>query len=283
MPDCPRSDANTAAAATAWKASLRLRFSDDAGTSRLTERTHSGPLRVQKPLYPEGPRICHAIIVHPPGGVVGGDQLAIDAAAGPSTHAFLTSPGAAKWYRANGRVSRQQLRLSAGAGAAIEWMPQESIFYNGAHVELDQQVELAADASYIGCDIICLGRRASGERFESGSVVQRMRIRRGGKLLWWEQGRIDAASSSMSSPLGLNGASVCATLIGVGKPVPSLLMEQLRAIDPLLATSQVKSVFVARYLGHDSETVRGAIVKAWQLLRPHLLGCGAPLPRIWNT
>ena len=280
MPDCPRSHRVPTAA---WQASLRLRFTDDAGTTRLTERAHSGPLRVQKPLYPEGARICHAIVVHPPGGVVGGDELCVDAAAGDAAHAFLTAPGATKWYRANGRVSRQRLLLSAGAGAAIEWMPQESIFFNGAQVELDQDIDLAPDASFIGCDIVCLGRRASGERFENGSIGQRLRIRRGGKLIWWEQGRITAGGAMMGSPLGLDGASVCATLIGVGKPVPPALQAAMRAADPHLALSQVKSVFVARYLCDDSETARRAIVAVWQALRPHLLGCAAPVPRIWNT
>jgi urease accessory protein len=294
MRDChatqasPANQANQANQATqathgAWQASLRLRFADDGGTTRLMERRHSGPLRVQKALYPEGARICHAIVVHPPGGVVGGDCLAVGVAAGPSAHAFLTSPGAAKWYRANGQVSRQQVRIDAGAGAAVEWMPQEAIFFNGAQVALEQRVELAFDASYIGCDILCLGRRASGETFDNGSITQHTQIRRGGKLLWWEQGVLHGGSAAMHSPLGLNGASVCATLVGVGKPAGGALIDTMRALDPALGISQVKSVFVARYLGQDSERARRAMFGVWQLLRPHLLGCAAPLPRIWNT
>ena len=280
MPDCSRTDTTSP---TAWHASLALRFADDAGTTRLLENRHRGPLRVQKALYPEGPRICHAIVVHPPGGVVGGDSLSIEVAAGASAHAFLTSPGAAKWYRANGHVSRQSIHLCAGAGAVIEWMPQESIYFNDARVEQELRVELAADASYIGCEILCLGRRASGETFDSGSIGQRTQIRRGGKLIWWEQGPILAGGPAMTSPLGLNGATVCATLIGVGKPVPASLQAAMRAADPALALSQVKSVFVARYLCNDSETARRAMVAVWQALRPHLLGCAAPLPRIWAT
>lgn len=273
----------TEATHSAWQASLRLRFADDGGTTRLMERVHSGPLRVQKALYPEGARICHAIIVHPPGGVVGGDRLSVRASAGPSTHAFLTSPGAAKWYRANGKVSRQEVLIDAGAGAAVEWMPQEAIFFNGAHVALEQRIELAPDASYIGCDILCLGRRASGESFENGTIAQHTQIRRGGKLLWWEQGALDGGSAAMHSPFGLNGASVCATLVGVGKPAGAALLDAMRALDPALGVSQVKSVLVARYLGKDSESARHAMFGVWQLLRPHLLGCAAPLPRIWNT
>lgn len=280
MPDCSHSAPNTA---SAWQASLRLRFADDAGTTRLVERAHSGPLRVQKPLYPEGARICHAIVVHPPGGVVGGDQLDIDAGVGDGAHALLTTPGAAKWYRANGKVSRQQVRLAAGAGAAIEWLPQETIFFDDAHVVLDHAVDLAGDATYIGSEILCFGRRASGETFGSGSITQRTRIRRAGKLLWWEQGTLAGGSAAMHSPLGLAGASVCFTLVGVGKPLPAALIAAIRALDPALAVSQLKSVFTARYLGDDSEVARRIAIQVWQALRPHLSGCAAPVPRIWNT
>jgi urease accessory protein len=279
MPDCSRLQSDTAA----WHASLRLRFADDAGTTRLVERAHSGPLRVQKPLYPEGAGICHAIVIHPPGGVVGGDCLAVDAAAGAGAHAFVTTPGAAKWYRANGKVSRQDVRIAAGAGAAFEWMPQETIFFDEANVVLDHDVQLEAGARYIGSEILCFGRRASGETFQRGVIRQRTRIRSAGKLVWWEQGAIDAAGAAMHSRFGLGGASVCATLVGVGAPVPASLMASMRALDASLAVSQVKSVFVARCLCDDSEAARHAIAKVWQALRPHLLGCEAPLPRIWNT
>jgi urease accessory protein len=279
MPDCThlhRPDAS-------WHASLRLRFGHDGTGTRLLERTHAGPLRVQKALYPEGAQICHAIVIHPPGGVVGGDSLSIHAQAGPASHALLTSPGAAKWYRANGKLSQQTIRLEAASGAAIEWLPQESIFYNDAQVRLEHDIILADDASYIGCDMLCFGRSASGEHFRSGAISQHTRIRRGGKLLWWEQGTLHGGSSHMESVFGLRGASVCATLIGVGKPVPPALLASMRALDPELGISQIKSVLVARYLGHDSETARRAMLGVWQALRPFLLGCAATVPRIWNT
>src|ERR1700731_2638714 len=105
------------------EARLTLGFSDDHGTTRLTDRRHYGPLRVQKALYPEHPSVCHAVVIHPPGGVVGGDQLQIEARVGAAANALITTPGAAKWYKANGHVSRQQIRLEAAAGAALEWLP----------------------------------------------------------------------------------------------------------------------------------------------------------------
>jgi urease accessory protein len=278
MPDCSHPYPSTHAS---WQASLRLGFARDGETTRLVERAHRGPLRVQKPLYPEGAGICHAILLHPPGGVVGGDQLDIAIDAGAGAHAFLTTPGAAKWYRSNGKVSSQRVAIQVGAGGACEWMPQESIVYDAARVDLHQEVALAAGASYIGMDILCFGRRASHERFTTGMVRQHLRIRLAGKLVWWEQGVLTPAA--IASRFGLNGRTVCATLIAVGPPVPAALLATLRALDPELGITQMKSVLVARYLGDDSETARHALVRVWQHVRPHLLGCAAPMPRIWQT
>jgi len=287
MPDCTASR-DVAAGHSAWQASLALQFSDDAGTTRLTGNAHFGPLRVQKSLHPEGAAVCHAIIVHPPGGVVGGDQLAIAATVGARAHALLTTPGAAKWYKANGKVSRQQVRLSVGAGAALEWLPQETIFYDHADVVLDQHVELAADASYIGGEILCMGRRASGESFSAGKVTQRTQIRRGGKLIWWEQGAL--LGGALASPLALDGKTVCATLIAVGKPLPAAVLTEIRndiandAGDLVrFGVTQAKGVLVARHLGDDSEAARHLMLTVWRRLRPHLLDRAAVVPRIWRT
>ena len=293
MPDCAL-PISANADDLLWDARLTLGFADDGGTTRLVERRHFGPLRVQKPLYPEGPAVCHAIVVHPPGGIVGGDGLSITAGVGPGARAFLTSPGAAKWYKANGKVSRQRVLLSAAAGASVEWLPQESIFFDRAAVRTEHQVMLAGDASYLGCEIVCLGRRASGETFSSGSIGQRTEIRRDGKLLWWEQGLLDAAAGKLRSAMGMAGRTVCATLLAApGGPQPAAtLLAALRATCGALAAAeagalcgatQMKQLIVVRYLGHDSEVARRVMLAAWQQLRPAMLGLAAPVPRIWNT
>ena len=281
MPDCSINDPIPTAPDTAWHARLRLGFARDGDCTRLVRREHRGPLRVQKALYPEGPGACHVIVVHPPGGVVGGDRLdiALDVPAG--CHVLTTSPGAAKWYRANGRTSHQDVRLVAGAGAAIEWLPQETILYDDADVRFDHDVDLAPGAVYIGTEVLCFGRRASGERFTRGRIRQRTRIRIAGRPVWWEQG--SASPATVASPLGMHGHTVCATLVAVGKPVPASLQQTLRSLDPGLAVSQVKQVFVARWLGDDSERARAVLTGAWQALRPHLLDRPACVPRIWNT
>lgn len=270
-----------------WQARLALGFANDHGTTRLVERRHSGPLRVQKALYPESPSVCHAIVVHPPGGIVGGDQLSIGIEVGAQASAFLSSPGAAKWYRAGGRISRQQLQMAVGPHASLEWMPQETILFDAAEVALDCEISLAAHATYIGCEILCFGRMASGESFQTGGVTQRTRIRRDGKLIWFEQGRLQAGTPAMSSAQGLAGNRVCATLIAAGKQVPAALLQAIRdELEPLapgFGITQLKQALVARYLGDRSELARQAMLTAWRHLRPVLIGHPGVTPRIWNT
>ncbi len=273
-----------------WQAWLALGFARDGGTTRLVERSHHGPLRVQKPLYPEGNDVCHAIVVHPPGGVVGGDQLDIHACIGAQASAFITTPGAAKWYKANGRESQQSVRLSVGDGGVLEWLPQETIFFDAADVRLDTAIELGKDASYIGCEILCFGRTASGESFSQGKIGQSTSIRRDGRLVWFEQGDLVAGSTTMSSPLGLAGRTVCATLIGIGNAVPNGTVTAIRencgaglAASEQFGVTQMKSVIVVRYLGDSSETAKRLMTQAWRTLRPLLAGREAVVPRIWNT
>jgi urease accessory protein len=272
-----------------WQAWLALGFARRGGTTRLIERSHYGPLRVQKPLYPEGGDICHAIVVHPPGGVVGGDRLDIHACIGDGASAFITPPGAAKWYKANGRVSRQSVHLNVGKAGCLEWLPQETIFFDAAEVQLDTVVELGSQAAFLGCEILCFGRTASGETFSSGRVSQRTSVRLNGKLVWFEQGAI-APGDAMASPLGMAGHSVCATLLGAGKPLPSGALNTIRETcsaemdeSASFGATQMKSVVVVRYLGNSSEAAKKVMTAAWRTLRPLLAGRAAVVPRIWNT
>ena len=280
----------TEQAQSSWQAHLSLGFADNGGTTRMIERSHFGPLRVQKPLYPEGGRVCHAIIVHPPGGVVGGDELTIRARVGEGALACITTPGAAKWYKANGSISRQSVHIDVEADASIEWLPQETIFYDAAQVRLDNTIALGKDATYIGCEILCFGRTASGESFASGRIEQCTSIRRDGRLVWFEQGALVAGSAAMCSPLGLAGKTVHATLIGVGKALPVSSLGAIREAAAGMESSgdafgvtQMKSVVVARYLGDSSETAKRWMMAVWQRLRPALLQREGVVPRIWHT
>ena len=272
------------------QARLALKFADFDGTTRLVSRDHYGPLLIQKPLYPEGREVCHAVIIHPPGGVVGGDQLEISAHIGASAHAQITTPGATKWYKTNGHVSHQKIKINVDKNASLEWVPQETIFYNHADVHIDHQVALEEDAIYVGCEILCFGRTAFGETFNQGQIKQRTSIQRDNKLIWLEQIRLQGQSSTMHGPLALAGKTVCATLILTGKILPQPLIDLAREDAEKIANkagqigiSQLKSIVVARYLGDSSEVARHVMQHVWGLFRPELLGRGSIVPRMWNT
>lgn len=268
---------------TGWLAQLELEVACEGGRSTLVRNRHHGPLRVQKPFYPEGAGAVHAILVHPPGGIRSGDRLGIAAAVQPSAHAFLTSPGAAKWYRGDDGDAFQTVTLTVDDAAALEWMPQETIYFDGARAVQRHAVHLGAHARYIGCEVLCFGRQASGERFARGQLRLQAEIWRGDELLWYEQACIRGGGAALGGLFGLDGATVCATLLAVGPALPASLQAQIRALDPALGASQLKSVFIARLLCCDSERARRVMTSAWQLLRPHVVGRPALTPRIWAT
>lgn len=272
-------------------ASIFLAFDKEAGRSRLALRKHFGQLYVQKPFYPEGPEVCHIVLVHPPGGVVGGDRLEIANHVGADAHVQVTTPGAAKWYRSNGRVSYQNVTLDVKTGGAMEWLPQETIFFDDAQVELVQNVNLEKKATYVGCEIFCFGRTAHGESFNSGRIRQKISIRRDHKLIWYEQLNLLGGDKAMRSSHVLANKTVCATLLAVSDSIHSsdlinALRSQMVDVDHnagMLGVSQVKSVIVARYLGNSSEVAREVMLKLWAILRPALLGRIAEVPRMWKT
>ena len=266
-----------------WHAELELAYGRFADCTRPVLRRHQGPLRVQKHLYAEGPQVCQHIIVHPPGGIAGGDQLNISASVGEQAWAQLTSPGAAKWYRANG-PAYQQLTLQVAAGATLEWLPQESIVYCGAQAQLETRIELQGDARLCYWDMVALGRPASGERFDSGEFRSRLEIHRDGQLLWHERQRIAGNDGLLDSPIGLGGQPVFATLLITGE-IDAELLERCRELPSAVRgdLTQLPGLLVARCLADQALHARAWLIALWQQLRPALLGREAVPPRIWNT
>ncbi|WP_372866538.1 urease accessory protein UreD [Pseudomonas sp.] len=266
-----------------WHAELQLGYARDGASTRPVLRRHRGPLRVQKHLYAEGPQVCQHIIVHPPGGIAGGDRLDISATVGAGAWAQLTSPGAAKWYRAAG-PAYQTLKLRVEAGATLEWLPQETIVYSAAQAELQTDIELFGDAKLLYWDLVALGRPASGERFDAGHFQARLDIRRDGQPLWHERQRIEGDDGLLDSPIGLAGQPVFATLLISGE-IDSELLEQCRnLVTPVRGDlSQLPGLLVARCLAGEALQARAWLIELWHLLRPALLGRSAVPPRIWST
>ncbi|MBA1241132.1 urease accessory protein UreD [Pseudomonas japonica] len=274
---------NPALFVPSWHAELDLAYARDGDATRPVRRRHLGPLRVQKHLYPEGPQVCQHIIVHPPAGIAGGDRLAVSASVGESAWAQLTSPGAAKWYRADS-AARQTLELHASAGATLEWLPQETIVFSGAQAQLETHINLEGDARLCYWDVVALGRPASGEAFASGYVQTALDIRRNGELIWHERQRLVGNDRLLASPIGLRGQPVFATLIITGQASAELL-EQCRAL-PCLGQgdlSQLPELVIARCLASEALHARDWLISLWRLLRPQLLGRDAVPPRIWAT
>ena len=268
-----------------WPASLALRFRQ-VGDRTVFDAHHRGPLRVQKPLYPEGCSVCHAVLLHPPGGIAGGDSLDVSVETERGSHALITTPGASKWYKANGRVARQQIALDVRG--VLEWLPQEAIVFDQAQVDSRIDIALARGATMLGWDLVALGRAASGERFESGRFSQTIRLQLDGELQWIERTRIDGNDPLLASPIGLAGQHVFGCLWAAGAPVDDASLEAIRlalgdAANDAPLTRLSAHVMVARALGPSTASVRSALERMWAVLRPHVVQKPAQRPRLWST
>jgi len=288
-PDFPSS----LALPSAWHASLCLRFAVRAGRTAMVERRHEGPLRVQKPLYPEGD-ICHGVVLHPPAGVAGGDLLDIDIAVGTNAHAVLATPGATKWYKSAGRDAAQQVRIDVAEGGKLDWLPQENIVFDDARARIATDVTVAQGGSAIGWDAVVLGRLASGERWASGSLWLDTRIGGVEHPLWIEQSHFDAASPLRGAVAGMDGLPILGTLWAVGQGATQDLAESLAERLPyrpdlragvtcLAARGASMPMLLMRVLGRDMEAVRNLMIDSWQMLRMPIHGVPARPLRLWAT
>lgn len=265
-----------------WTARLELTFAARNGDTFLAGRRHVGPLLVQRPFFPE-PGACHVYVVHPPGGVVGGDDLTISVQASEASHALLTTPAATKFYRCAGRRARQRQVLKVDR-ATLEWLPQESIFYPDAHARSDTIVELTSNSRFIGWEIPCLGLPARGEPFKRGQLRLSMEVWVDGVPRFIDRLHIDGESPARSAVWGLAGFDALGTLIAY--PATSSAVDAVRelVLDEVECTvTLVDGVLVCRCLGAQAEAVKRAFVRIWSTLRPLLLDRPAVQPRIWAT
>lgn len=283
-----QSDVALTTQSTHWLGQLDLRFDRRDTRSYLGFRKHLGPLVMQKTLHPEGPTVCHGVLVHPPGGVAGGDELKLNVKVSDGASALMTTPGAGKWYKANQKQAKQCLQFEVGKSASLEWLPQENILFDGADVNWQANVELAEDATFAGWDVVCLGRQAQKEVWQQGGLQQSVNVTRKGRLQWLEQAKLTPDHPLMQSLIGLNGRKVMGTFIVFAGEVPEPILAQCRAVKPTesvaaIGVSALPSVFVARYVGEVSQAAKQYFEVLWQLLRPWYLGRPAVRPRIWNT
>jgi len=277
-----------------WAAALSLGFDlrdDGPGrtVTRLARRKHHGPLRVQRPFYPEGRNgCCHVYLLHPPGGLVSGDDLRIDATVEEGAHVLLTTPAAAKLYKADshGVAWGQHTRLHVASNATLEYLPQETLAFDGSRGEQTTTIELQTGAKCLGWEILALGRPASQLPFTSGHMEQRFQLRMDGQPLWLERQIMNPEHRRFKGPWGQGGATVQATLWVVGLEHEAAAIEALRAAlpaNPRWAVTRRRGVVLLRYLGQERNEAWALCQQAWALLRPLLTGKAAIVPRIWLT
>lgn len=267
-----------------WKAQLNLTYEHRAGCTRLIENSHTGPLRVQLPLYPEG-EVCHTYILHPPGGVVAGDQLEVKVTVNPNSHALLTTPGATKFYRSSGATAAQRQHLKVNGGM-LEWFPQDNIIFPGAIADIDTQIHLDNEARFIGWEVLCLGLPTRQEPFTEGSLINRLVIFRNNQPVFLERLAINSPND-LATPAGLRGKPVVATFIASNADLSILddVRQFQRESDrmSMLGFTLVEDLLIGRYFGDSTFEARELFQEVWNTLRPVLLSRPACAPRIWAT
>lgn len=277
----------------AWQANLELGFVAQEARTILKHRKHFGPLRVQKALWPEATGVCHVILVHPPAGIAGGDELTIDVTLDKHCHALLTTPGAGKWYGSAGQTARQHIHLTVGPDSILEWLPQEAMLFDHAIVDSQTTIHLQETAAFMGWDILVIGRQSRHEHFTQGQYHNQFKIYQNNQLLFKDELYFEGQDVWLNSPLGMNKRAVMGALYLVPPSrfrEPQQIDAQIDIMRDLAARMQMPlqmtrlgHTIVARYLGDDARQcvdgfagLRAKCRKAWW-------GLQEELPRIWRT
>lgn len=262
-----------------WSAELKLRFVRRERETRIGARKHFGPLLVQRPFYPEGAP-CHVYVLHPPGGIVGGDRLTLDVHLEAGSHALLTMPGASKFYRSAGPTSRLQQHFRLEEGSTLEWLPQDSIFFAGARAALYSRFTLAPGARLLAWETLCLGRPVMNETFDHGALDSRLVIDMPDDPGLHERLRLDGGQLDK-----LAGHPLLATFCAA--PADAAILDLVRAELEGLATpagaTLLGQLLVIRLLDHDNQHLQRTLQRLWHVLRPAVIGLAPCPPRIWAT
>jgi len=273
-----------------WVARLNLDYTQEAGRS-VARHAHDGPLRILQSLYPEGDRICHNVLVHPPSGLVGGDVLDMQVTVGTSAHGLVTTPGATRFYRSEAGLATQQVHARLEDGARLEWLPLEALAYNGCDALNLARFELAPTAELMTWDLTALGLPHAQQPFARGTFRQHLEI----PGVWLERGTMAAEDERlMNSPLGLAGQRCMATLVfaagsAIAQDRAEAALDAARAaieaspLRLLAGTSQPHpQVIVLRALAPVVEPAMQLLRPVWAAWRQVLWGLPGTVPRLWN-
>ena len=286
MPDSNVSDANDPPVRD-WQAEIALGFEHSEGRTRLLRRHQYGPLVVQRPFYPEKDGTCHVYLLHPPAGIVGGDRLHFRFDIGEGARCVLTTPGATKFYRSATQKGLQRNEIAVATGGVCEYLPQETILFDGARADIATRVTLANESTFVGWDFICLGRPAADEQFTTGTLSQRVEVVKNGETIWFERFQLAGDSPLLQARYAYAGQPIFGTMIYVGamhEGTAERIRESLgEKSSYVFSVSQLQHVIVCRYLGTQAEEGKKLFTQAWSVLRSTGQFKSACLPRIWAT
>ncbi len=266
---------------------LDLRFAaDEEGVTRLADLYQHDPCRALFP-YAEPGDIPQAVIVTTSGGLTGGDCIAVSLGMGAGARALVTTQAAEKIYRSRGDDTHFSTAIDVADGAWLEWLPQETILFDGARFRRETRIALAATARLLAAEIVVFGRTARGEAFAAGRYADRWRIWRGGRLVWADAlGTGSPPGPALAHPAGFGGAVAIATLVHAGPEAPSLLAPArawLEALPMRAGVTLVNGVLIARILGTNSQHLRSAVAQIWGNIRHAAVNLPAAVPRSWYT
>jgi urease accessory protein len=272
--------------AEGWHGKLNLVYADRHNTTKLIYSHHQAPLKVQRPFYPEGEKVCHSVILHTAGGMVGGDRLSSNIHLQPQAQTLITTAAASKIYRSNGLQARQTIQMQVDADACLEWLPQETILFNNAIYRQDLRVELATGASFLGWEITRFGRSARGEKFLQGEWRSHTEIWQEGIPLWIDRQYLPGSEDIFHSPHGLAGKPIVGSLVWVSGGVSAEIVEKTRNLwhgEGEAGVSRLQHGLLCRYRGASTSEVRNWFIDVWQLLRVSFLNRGNCIPRVWQV
>jgi len=271
-----------------WEAHLRLGLVTKDNKTLLKKRRHDGPLTIQRPFYPEEDGTCHLYLLHPPGGVAGGDSLNLDVVCDENTSTLITTPGASKFYQSNGFTAWQEQNLSIKQDACFEWLPQETILFDGASVDSTTKIQLENNASFIGWEIISFGRPACSEKFTTGLFKQSYEIWRNEEPLLIDKVTIKDRAEVFSGLWGLRSQPVMGLMTVVVSNKDALqeakaIIQEISKDNIFLSVTVMGDVLICRSLDSNSMTIRDQYIEIWKATRDVLINKQPCEPRIWAT
>ena len=255
--------------------------------TRLRHLFQSDPCRILFPRVPPGSPM-EAVIVTMSGGIVGGDRLRFALRAEKDAVAAITTQAAEKVYRSAGGTSEISVSVDVADGAFLEWMPQETILFDGARLRRTNVADVAGTGRLLTGEIVVFGRRARGEAFTYGFLHDGWTIRRDGRTAWRDALRLDGdARALIANPHAFDGAAACATMIYAGADAGERLEFVREALGPATAdmnaaATRLGEVLVVRFLSRDAALLRARFADLWKNMRHAAAGHPARLPRVWE-